>query len=133
MELKDFLNQNDCFAANAGARLVEVREGYASAEMTVTSEHLNAGRVCQGGALFTLADLAMAAVMNGHGKLTLSIGSTISFLHSAVEGDILVAEAVETVNHHKIPYIEVKIRNQYGELVCAFAGMAYRKAQDFVI
>lgn len=133
MELKDFLNQNDCFAANAGARLVEVCEGYARAEMTVTSEHLNAGRVCQGGALFTLADLAMAAVMNSHGKLTLSIGSTISFLHSAVEGDTLVAEAVETVNHHKIPYIEVKIRNQYGELVCAFAGMAYRKAQDFVI
>ena len=133
MELKDFLNQNDCFAVNAGARLVEVREGYARAEMTVTSEHLNAGRVCQGGALFTLADLAMAAVMNSHGKLTLSIGSTISFLHSAVEGDTLVAEAVETVNHHKIPYIEVKIRNQHGELACAFAGMAYRKAQDFVI
>ena len=133
MELKDFLNQNDCFAVNAGARLVEVREGYARAEMTVTSEHLNAGRVCQGGALFTLADLAMAAVMNSHGKLTLSIGSTISFLHSAVEGDTLVAEAVDTVNHHKIPYIEVKIRNQHGELVCAFAGMAYRKAQDFVI
>ena len=133
MALKDFLNRNDRFAANVGAQLVEVREGYAIAKMTVTHEHLNAGGVCQGGALFTLADLAMAAVMNSHGKLTLSIGSTISFLHSAVEGDTLVAEAVETVNHHKIPYIEVKIRNQYGELVCAFAGMAYRKAQDFVI
>ena len=63
MSLKDFLNRNDRFAANAGAKLVEVREGYARAEMTVTSEHLNAGRVCQGGALFTLADLA--TIMGG--------------------------------------------------------------------
>ncbi len=133
MSLKDFLNRNDRFAANAGAKLVEVREGYARAEMTVTSEHLNAGRVCQGGALFTLADLAMAAVMNSHGKLTLSIESTISFIRSAVEGDTLTAEAVETVNHHKIPYIEVKITNRHGELVCAFTGIAYRKQQDFVV
>ena len=87
MKLKEFLNQSDRFAANVGARLTEVEEGRAVAEMTVTKEHLNAGGVCQGGALFTLADLALAAVMNSHGKLTFSIESTISFLHSAVEGD----------------------------------------------
>ena len=34
---------------------------HAIAEMTVTNEHLNGGNVCQGGALFTLADLAIGA------------------------------------------------------------------------
>lgn len=130
MTLKDFLNQGDRFAANAGAQIVEVREGYARAEMTVTREHLNAGGVCQGGALFTLADLALAAVMNSHGRLTLSIESTISFLCSAVEGDVLTAEAVETRSHHKIPYLEVKVRNQCGELVCAFTALGYCKDKD---
>ena len=130
MTLKDFLNQGDRFAANAGAQLVEVHEGYARAEMTVTREHLNAGGVCQGGALFTLADLALAAVMNSHGRLTLSIESTISFLSSAVEGDLLTAEAVETHSHHKIPYLEVKVRNQCGELVCAFTALGYCKDKD---
>lgn len=133
MTFKDFLNENDRFAANAGARLTVIRDGYARAEMAVTREHLNAGGVCQGGALFTLADLAVAAVMNGHGKLTLSLESTISFMNSAVEGDVLVAEAVETHNHHKIPYYEVKISNQHGIMVCAFTCIAYRKAQDFVV
>lgn len=130
MTLKDFLNQGDRFAANAGAQIIEVREGYARAEMTVTREHLNAGGVCQGGALFTLADIALAAVMNSHGNLTFSIESTISFLRSAVEGDVLTAEAVETHSHHKIPYLEVKVRNQRGELVCAFTALGYCKDKD---
>ncbi len=133
MTLTDFLNHGDRFAANAGARVIEVREGYARAEMAVTREHLNAGGVCQGGALFTLADLALAAVMNSHGKLTFSIESTISFLCSAVEGDVLTAEAVETHCHHKIPYLEVKVRNQCGVLVCAFTALGYRKDKDLEI
>ena len=57
MTLKDFLNNGDVFARNMGASITEIREGYARAEMVVTKEHLNAGGVCQGGALFTLADL----------------------------------------------------------------------------
>ncbi len=60
MDIKELLNQTDRFAANAGCRLVEVDEHHAIAEMNVTAEHLNGGRVCQGGALFTLADLAIA-------------------------------------------------------------------------
>ena len=130
MKLKDFLNENDRFAKANGAQLTEVREGYARAEMTVTREHLNAGGVCQGGALFTLADIALAAVMNSHGKLTFGLESTISFLHSGVEGDTLVAEAVETFNHHKIPYCEIKVHNQKCELICAMTGLAYRKDKD---
>ncbi|MBO8429147.1 MAG: phenylacetic acid degradation protein, partial [Bacteroidetes bacterium] len=55
MELIDFLNENDAFAKGTGVRLVEVRAGYARAQMVVGKEHLNAGGVCQGGALFTLA------------------------------------------------------------------------------
>ena len=83
MTLKDFLSQNDRFAANSGCLLKEVREGYARAELVVTSEHLNAGGVCQGGAYFTLADIALAAVMNSRGTLTFGIENNIVFLHSA--------------------------------------------------
>ena len=130
MTLKEFLNKGDVFAKNTGARIVEVREGYAIAEMTVTEEHLNAGGVCQGGALFTLADLAFAAISNSRGKLTFGLENTITFLCSAVVGDRLVAEATETLNHHKIPYCEIKVRNQNGDLVCVMTGIAYRKEKN---
>ena len=127
MDLKEFLNSKDVFAANAGCRLVDVMQGRAVAEMTVAAAHLNGGGVCQGGALFTLADLAMAAVMNSGGQLTFGIQNSISFLRSAFAGDKLTAEAVEVHNHRKIPFIEVRVSNQHGELVCVVTGMGYRK------
>ena len=128
MTLKELLNKNDRFAAENGMQLTVIREGYACAEMTVEKRHLNGGGVCQGGALFTLADLAFAAVTNSRGQLTFGIQSSITFSQSAMEGDTLRAEASETINHHKIPYCEVKIRNQRNELIAVFTGMAYRKS-----
>lgn len=133
MTLQDFLNKGDIFAHRAGAQIVEVGEGYARAQLTVTEDHLNAGGVCQGGAMFTLADLALAAVMNGRKQLTFSLESTISFLHHALPGDVLTAEARELFNHHKIPYYQVQVRNQKNELVCAMTGLAYRTSGEIPI
>lgn len=127
MTLKDFLSQNDRFAANSGCILKEIREGYARAELLVTANHLNAGGVCQGGVFFTLADIALAAVMNSHEALTFGIENNIMFLHSAKAGDTLTAEATEVFNHRKIPYVDVRITNQNGELCCVVTGLAYRK------
>lgn len=127
MDIKELLNQTDRFAANAGCRLVEVDEHHAIAEMSVTAEHLNGGRVCQGGALFTLADLAIAALMNQSGQLTFGISNNIMFVASAKEGDHLRAEAIFVANHHKIPSVEVRVTNQTGTLVCHVTGMGYRK------
>ena len=128
MTLKDFLSKNDRFASNSGCVLNEIREGYACAELLVTSEHLNAGGVCQGGVYVTLADIALAAVMNSHEGTTFGIENNIMFLHSANVGDKLTAEATEVYNHHKIPYVEVRISNQFGELCCVVTGLAYRKS-----
>ncbi len=129
MKLKEFLNQSDRFAANVGARLTEVEEGRAVAEMTVTKEHLNAGGVCQGGALFTLADLAFAAVANSRNLLTLSLNANITFLR-AVSSGYVYAEAVETFNHAKIPFIEVRITDEEGCPVAVFTSSGYRKKTE---
>jgi len=128
MTLKDFLTQGDHFATDNGCLLKEVREGYARAEMLVTEHHLNAGGVCQGGAYFTLADIALAAVMNSRGALTFGIENNIVFLKSARVGDTLIAEATEVFNHHKLPYVDVRITNQHGDLCCVVTGLAYRKS-----
>ena len=130
-KLKDFLNEGDRFAADNGMQLTEVREGYARAEMVVTRHHLNAAGVCQGGAYFTLADLTFAAVTNSHGNITLGIQNSISFLQSAHEGDTLIAEAEETFNHHRLPFCEIRVKNQRGELVCIVTGSAYRSSKEW--
>ena len=125
MTLKEFLNEGDRFAANSGARLTEVTEGRAKAEMTVTAGHLNAGGVCQGGALFTLADLVFAALVNQGGNLTFAISSTIYYHVSAREGDTLRAEGRLSCAHHRIPSVEVEVSNQDGVRIATFTGQAY--------
>ena len=128
MNIQELLNRTDRFAANAGCRITELDEHHAVAEMTVSAEHLNGGNVCQGGALFTLADLAIAALMNNSGQLTFGISNNIIFVASAKEGDRLRAEAVHITNHPKIPSMEVRVTNQTGQLICHVTGMGYRKS-----
>jgi acyl-CoA thioesterase len=129
MTLKEFLSTNDRFAANSGCHLEEIGNGYARATLTVTPEHLNAGGVCQGGVFFTLADIAIAAVMNSHGQLTFGVENNIVYVKSAHAGDVLTAEATEVMNHHKLPYVDVRITNQKGELLCIVTGIGYRKRE----
>lgn len=130
MNIQELLNKTDRFAANAGCQITEVDAQHAVAVMTVTNAHLNGGNVCQGGALFTLADLAIAALMNYNGQLTFGIHNSIMFVSSAREGDVLTAEAVNVSDHHKIPSVEVRVVNQNGQLICHVTGMGYRKAQQ---
>ena len=127
MNIQELLNRNDRFARNAGCQITEIDAEHAVAEMTVTSDHLNGGNVCQGGALFTLADLAIAALMNFQGQLTFGISNSIMYVSSAREGDVLRAEAVSVSAHPKIPSVEVRVTNQDGRLICHVTGMGYRK------
>ena len=127
MDIKALLNRTDRFAANAGCQLTEVDDHHAVAVMTVTEAHLNGGNVCQGGALFTLADLAIAALMNNKGQLTFGISNSMMFVSSARLGDTLRAEAISVADHHKIPAVEVRVTNQEGRLICHVTGMGYRK------
>lgn len=130
MTLLELLNLNDRYARNNGMQLTEIREGYARAEMTVEERHLNGGNVCQGGAIFTLADLAIAAVMNSHGLLTLGIENQVTYHYSAQLGDHLIAEAIETCDHRKIPFANVTVKRQDGILIASLTALAYRKQTE---
>jgi len=126
MTLLDFLNENDKFAKNIGAQLTEVSEGYAKAQLTVSENHINGAGVCQGGVFYTLADLTFAAVANSRKAVTLGISNTITLMKSARLGDVLTAECREVLDHHRLPYCDMRITNQNGELLAAMTGLAYR-------
>lgn len=132
MTLLESLNANDRFASGIGARIVEIREGYARAELTVEERHVNAAGVCQGGVMYTLGDLAFAAVANCHGVLSLGVNNTITFLKSAQLGERLKAECTEVCDHHKLPYCDVRITNERGELVAVMTGLAYRLKREYL-
>jgi len=128
MNLEEFL-KGDKFANAAGIELLEVSNGYAKCRMLIQPMHLNGGGVCQGGAIFTLADLAFAAAVNTHARLTFSITSNINFFRSESKG-YLYAEAREVFNHKRLANCEVNITNENGELIATFSGTGYRKDID---
>lgn len=119
--------KKDRFADKAGVELVEIKEGYSKARLVITEEHLNAGHRTQGGALFTLADLALAAAANSRGILAFSLSSGITFLRSSGPGDILYAEARERYVGHTTGHYQVDITNQRGELIATFESSVFRK------
>ncbi|MDR2469347.1 MAG: hotdog fold thioesterase [Tannerella sp.] len=125
MTIRDFF-RNDAFAAAAGVELLEAANGYARARMEIRPLHLNGGGVCQGGALFTLADFAFAVAANSHAQLTFSICSEIHIFKSERTG-FLYAEAREQFSHNRLSNCEVRITNASGELVATFNGTGYRK------
>ncbi|WP_101542139.1 hotdog fold thioesterase [Bacteroides cutis] len=119
--------KKDLFADKVGVELLEIKEGYSKASLLIKEEHLNAGHRTQGGALFTLADLALAAAANSHGALAFSLSSNITFLRSSGPGDILYAEARERYAGRSTGYYQIDITNQKGELIATFESSVFRK------
>lgn len=123
--LKDFF-LHDEFARQNGIEIVEIAEGYARTQVRIEPRHLNAGGFVQGGVLFTLADLAFAAATNSHGTLTVTSTANITFVRGAT-GGIITAQAQELVNHHHLPFCEVRIIDGESNLLAIFTASGYRK------
>lgn len=123
--LKDFF-LHDEFARQNGIEIVDIAEGYARTQVRIEPRHLNAGGSVQGGVLFTLADLAFAAATNSHGNLTVTSAANITFIRKANAG-IITAEAHELVNHRHLPFCEVRVTDDEGNLLAMFTASGFRK------
>ena len=123
--LKDFF-LHDEFARQNGIEIIDINEGYARTQVRIEPRHLNAGGSIQGGVLFTLADLAFAAATNSHGNLTVTSAANITFLRGANTG-VITAEAHELANHRHLPFCEVRVIDDTGNLLAVFTASGYRK------
>jgi acyl-CoA thioesterase len=120
--------QKDRFAAHCGIELLSISAGQARARMTLRPDHLNGLGSVQGGAIFTLADFAFAAASNSHGPVAVAINVSISFMKAAQTGT-LWAEAREISRSFKLGSYTVEVKDDAGDLVALFQGLAYRKSE----
>jgi len=124
---RDFF-ANDRYAALSGIEIVEAGKGYCKTRLLIKDKHLNAANVVQGGAIFTLADLAFAVASNSHGQLALAINVNISFLRATSTGT-LYAIATEVGDPKQLGAYDVLVTDEQGEVIARFNGMVYRKKQ----
>ena len=115
----------DRFATENGIVLDELDDEHAVTSLRLEARHRNAFGGVMGGAIFTLADLVFAALVNQGENLTFAINSTIYYHVSAREGDTLRAEGHVSCAHHRIPSAEVVVTNQDGVHIATFTGQAY--------
>ena len=127
-EIKNFFKR-DRFAESIGIELLTVSLGYAKAKIDIKPEHLNGFRAVQGGVLFNLADLAMAAASNANGQLAVSINASINYIKSAY-GTTIYAEAREVSSNPKLASYEVTISNDKNEVIATLQGLMYRKKES---
>jgi acyl-CoA thioesterase len=125
--IKQFFT-GDRYAKLSGIELLSVSPGVAVAQMPIQPHHLNAVGSVQGGAIFTLADLAFAAASNAYGKVAVAINVSITYM-KAVSSGTLRAEAHEVSANPKLASYTVNIFDQQNTLIAIFQGLVYRKEQ----
>ena len=116
----------DRYAALSGIEIVEAGPGWCTTRLVIEDKHLNAANVVQGGAIFTLADLAFAVAANSHGKLSLGVAASIAYVKAGL-GSTLFAEAREISLGSKLATYIVTISNDNDEVIASMQGTVYRK------
>ena len=97
-------------------RIDVIRPGYAEAVMEITENKLNGLGIAQGGAIFTLADLAFAGASNAAGFRTVAFTSNISFIRPGT-GRRLRAVATEVSRGRRTGVYSVQVFNDDGKVV----------------
>ncbi|HKM92022.1 MAG TPA: PaaI family thioesterase [Prolixibacteraceae bacterium] len=126
-----FIAQNDRYAQLTGVEITETGKGFCKAKLKIEEKHLNAANIVQGGAIFTLADLAFGVASNSHGQLALAVNVNITFLKSTSSGT-LYATATELTEPKRLGAYDVLVYDEKNELVARFNGVVYRKNETLL-
>jgi len=124
-KIKEFFKK-DKFAEYCGIEIVKAGPGSCTAKMKITDDHRMGFGYVHGGAIFTLADLAFAVACNSHGICSVAINVNITYIKSAKDG-ILIAEAKEVTKNQKLGSYRVDVKDEKGNIIAVFEGLAYRK------
>ncbi len=123
-ELKTIFQQ-DHFAAHTGIEIVETGDGCARTRLVLRPHHVNGLGTIQGGAIFTLADLAFAVAANSHGVKVIGLNASVNWVRAA-RGGVLTAEAREVSCSRRIATYTVTVTDDDGRLIATFQGTGYR-------
>ncbi|MBQ9774434.1 MAG: hotdog fold thioesterase [Lentisphaeria bacterium] len=113
---KSLINEKDRFGKYNNMRVTEIRLGYAEAVLEISENSLNGLGTVQGGAIFSLSDLAFAAAANAGGVPTVAMTCSFSFIRPGT-GTFLKAAAKEVSNGKRTVVYDVNVCNSADKLV----------------
>ena len=124
-EVRDFF-ANDLFASEAcGCRVLEASHGHAVCAFDIADIHRNAQGNVMGGAIYTLADFALAVACNMGENPTLSVTSTIEYL-SATRGSTLTATCEADKSGRTLGFYTTDVVDDLGVHIARMTSTCYR-------
>jgi acyl-CoA thioesterase len=121
----------DPYAGLLGIELLEARPGYSRLSMVVRPDMLNFHGTPHGGAVFSLADAALGAAANAHGRRCVGLTMEICYLKTVGRGVTLIAEATEEHLGQRTALYHITVVTDAGDLVASCHGVVYRKKDQF--
>ena len=115
----------DRFATDNGITLDELDESHAVTSMTIGDRHKNAFGGVMGGAIFTLADFAFAALTNGSESVTVAQQVSINYL-SPAKGGRLIATARRKKDGRSSCVVNVDVADDTGREIAQFVGTGFK-------
>ena len=115
----------DRFATENGITLDELDDSHAVTSMTLGARHRNAFGGVMGGAIFTLADFAFAALTNDRERVTVAQQVSINYL-SAAKGKRLIARASFRKDGRSSCVVNVDVTDDAGRDVAQFVGTGFK-------
>lgn len=117
----------DRFATEAcGCKVVEAAPGHAVCSFDIEPRHLNAQGFVMGGAIFTLADFALAIASNLGQTPSVSVSSTIEYFDVA-RGSRLIATADEDRSGRHLGFYKIAVTDELGTKVALCTATCFHK------
>ena len=126
-EVREFFG-HDLFATQAcGCEVLEAAPGHAVCAFTIGPQHRNAQGNVMGGAIFTLADFALAVACNVGENPTVSVSSTIEYF-SMAKGERLIATASANKSGRSLGFYTIDIADDLGTSVARMTSTCFRRS-----
>tara|TARA_B100001057_G_scaffold494024_1_gene589724 strand:+ start:480 stop:890 length:411 start_codon:yes stop_codon:yes gene_type:complete len=124
-EIVNKMINNDAFSKWLGINIIQLEKGYCKLQMKILQDMTNGFDIAHGGICYSLADSALAFASNSHGKMALSIETSISHTKKVNINDTLTAETKELNINSKTGLYNIKITNQNTEEIAFFKGTVF--------
>jgi acyl-CoA thioesterase len=121
--------EKDFFSQWLGIKVEEVQKGFCRCSIQIREEMLNGFHIAHGGIAYALGDSVLAFAANSHGRMAVSVETSISHFLPCRRGDTLTAHSECIHLGRRMGYYLVHLIKQENQKVALFKGTVYRKKE----
>ncbi len=121
--------ENEPYAKFLNIKVIELKPGHSVVEMNVKKDYENFFAFTHGGAIFSLADVALGSAANANGNIAVALNVNINYINPAFTGNVLRASAREISRKVKVATYDIIVENEKKEIIAKAMATTYIKKE----